>query len=141
MARPEKIKGVPADPKDRRILIVEDDEDVCGLFESLARREGFQVETAPDGLDALAKIRRQAPDLVVLDLMLPLFGGYETLKRMQEGEGSKVPVIVVSGRYTDPPTVALIRGEANVVEFIEKPVPPGVLADSLHRHLGTKGRP
>jgi DNA-binding response OmpR family regulator len=128
----------PSDPKDKRVLIVEDDEDVRALFEAAVRREGFKVETSPDGLDALNKVKRQAPDLVVLDLMLPVFGGYEMLKRLQGGEGARIPVIVVSGRYTDPPTVALIRGEANVVEFIEKPVSPSALTESVHRHLGTK---
>ena len=125
------------DPKTKLVLIVDDD---AGMVEMLAlwvRSEGFQVETAASGDDALRKIEARTPDLILLDYMLPGTGGYEVAKELQIGDARSVPVFVITGRRLDRAQTEMLRTESNIREFIEKPVKPAVLASLIHRTLKT----
>lgn len=127
-----------ADPKSKLILIVDDDDSVQKLFIHVLGREGFRLDSAMDGEEALRKVDQISPSLVLLDLMLPRYGGFEVLRQLQAGEHAKMPIIVITGRYTDHSTAELIRQESNVVEFIEKPVKMQILLECLHRTLKTR---
>lgn len=120
---------------DKTILIVDDDDSVRELLEYVVKKEGFSTVTAVDGVEALKRVEAQAPDLILLDLMLPRYGGFEVLRRLQTGPTGRIPIVVITGRYTESGTAAMIRKEANVVEFLEKPVKPSMLATVLHRVL------
>jgi DNA-binding response OmpR family regulator len=98
------------------------DEGIRELLAMLIRKEGWRVETAEDGAEGERKALALKPDLIVLDLMLPRYGGFELLKQLQATELSKTPIIIVTGRYTDRSTSDMIRQESNVVELLEKPV-------------------
>ncbi len=124
-------------PQDKLIVIVDDDDSVRELLEFLVRKEGFNVETAADGEEGLGKIQKLLPNLVILDLMLPRYGGFEILRQLQQGETSRVPIIIVTGRYTDRTTADMIRQESNVMDFLEKPIKANMLAMSLHKILKT----
>ena len=119
----------------RLVLVVDDDEGVRELLSMLIKKEGWRVETAEDGLDGERKALALKPDLIVLDLMLPRYGGFELLKQLQSSEISRVPVVVVTGRYTDPSTADMIRQESNVVELLEKPVKAARFILALQRIL------
>ena len=106
----------------RLVLVIDDDEGVRELLAMLIKKEGWRVETAEDGAEGERKALELKPDLIVLDLMLPRYGGFELLKHLQGTELAKVPIVVVTGRYTDSSTVDMIRQESNVVELLEKPV-------------------
>jgi CheY-like chemotaxis protein len=83
--------------KAKTILYVEDDPVLLTAFRHRLESEGFSVETAKDGLEAMKILLRLVPDLVVLDLMLPKFDGGEVLKFMQANPRLKaVPVIILS---------------------------------------------
>ena len=83
--------------KARTILYIEDDPVVLTAYRHRLEREGFGVESAKDGLEAMKILLRLVPDLVVLDLMLPKFDGAEVLKFMQANPRLKtVPVIILS---------------------------------------------
>ena len=83
--------------KAKTILYVEDDPVVLTAYRNCLEREGFSVESAKDGLEAMKVLLRLVPDLVVLDLMLPKFDGGEVLKFMQANPRLKtVPVIILS---------------------------------------------
>lgn len=127
-----------AKPQDKLVLIVDDDDSVRELLEFLVRKEAFKVDTAADGEEGLSKIQRLLPDLVILDLMLPRYGGFEILRQLQSGaDTSKIPIIIVTGRYTDRTTAEMIRQESNVMDFLEKPVKAASLTMSLHKILKT----
>lgn len=128
------------DPKEKLILIVDDDDSVRELMEFIVKKEGFRVEKASDGEQALEKIQALNPDLVLLDLMLPRYGGFEILRQLQAGDTAKIPIVVITGRYTDRSTSGMIRQESNVVDFLEKPVKPPVLASLIHRVLKTRSQ-
>lgn len=120
------------------VLVVDDDDSVREMLEFIVKKEGFRVETAVDGEDGIQKAEKLSPDLIVLDLMLPRYGGFELLRRLQGGEHRGIPIVVVTGRYTDRATADLIRQESNVVEFLEKPVKAATLAAVLQRIIGKR---
>jgi CheY-like chemotaxis protein len=123
---------------DKTILIVDDDENVRSLLELTIQMEGFNVVTAINGLEAL-KIMASAkpPDLIITDLMMPGQGGYEFLRNLQAEGGGRLPVYVISASNLDRTTIDMIRQEANVLEFIPKPVPMAALMSNLHKQLNT----
>lgn len=137
---PEESAPAPvlADPKDKLILLVDDDESILDLLEHVVKKEGFRVERAADGPEALRKVAALSPDLLVLDFMLPGIGGFEVLKELQGTEAKAMPVLVITGRRIDRKTIDMIRQESNVRDFIEKPIKPAVFATQLHRVLGTR---
>lgn len=104
------------------VLIVDDDEGIRELLAVMIKKEGWRVETAEDGAEGERKAHELKPDVIVLDLMLPRYGGFELLKQLQATELSKTPIVIVTGRYTDRSTAEMIRQESNVVELLEKPV-------------------
>jgi CheY-like chemotaxis protein len=125
-----------AETAPKLVLVVDDDDSVREMLEFIVKKEGFRVETAADGEEGIQKAEKLNPDLIVLDLMLPRYGGFELLRQLQAGEQKRIPIVVVTGRYTDRSTADLIRQESNVVEFLEKPVKPAVLGQALQRIIG-----
>ncbi|KAF0126180.1 MAG: two-component system OmpR family alkaline phosphatase synthesis response regulator PhoP [Elusimicrobia bacterium] len=125
-------------PADKKVLIVDDDDSVRDLLEFIVRKEGFKVEKAADGEEALNMARTVSPDLILLDLMLPRFGGFEILRELQTDDTSDIPIVIITGRYTDRSTSDMIKQEPNVKDFIEKPVRPPVLAALIHKILKTQ---
>jgi CheY-like chemotaxis protein len=123
---------------EKLIMIVDDDDSVRELLEFVVQKEGFKVASARDGEEGLNKIREMMPNLILLDLMLPKYGGFEILRQLQSGPTASIPIVIVTGRYSDRSTAEMIRQESNVVDFLEKPVKPPVLAMNLHRLLKTK---
>ncbi len=124
-------------PSEKLVLVVDDDENVRSFIEMSATMEGFQVVTAVNGIDATAKLAQRSADLIITDLMMPGQGGYEFLRSLQ-GEGvGRVPIFVVTGSALDSSTVAMIKQEANVVEFVSKPINIVKFIGDLHKHLGT----
>jgi len=125
-------------PADKLVLIVDDDESVRELIEFIVKKEGFRTEKASDGEEALAKARTINPDIILLDLMLPRFGGFEILRELQSDETGGIPIIIITGRYTDRSTSDMIKQEPNVKDFIEKPVKPQILTALIHKFLNTQ---
>lgn len=129
-----------ADPADKVVLIVDDDKDIRDLLAVIAGKEGFKTELAQDGEDAQAKARALLPDLILLDLMMPKSGGFETLHELQSEETAAIPVIVMTGRQLDPSTAALIKREPNVRDFIAKPIKTDELISRMHQLLDTRAK-
>jgi len=119
----------------RLVLVVDDDEGIRELLTIIVQREGYRVATAVDGEDAQRKALELRPDAIVLDLMLPRYGGFELLRQLQNTELSRTPIIVVTGRYTDQSTADMIRQESNVIELLEKPVKTVRFTAALRRAL------
>ncbi len=127
-----------ADPKDKLILIVDDDESILDLMEHVVKKEGFRVERGVDGQEAVQKAQQLTPDLIILDFMLPGMGGYEVVKELQNGDTVRIPILVVTGRHLDRQSIDMVKHESNVREFMEKPIKPVFLGAALHKLLGTR---
>ncbi len=125
-------------PADKLILIVDDDDSVRELLEFIVKKEGFRIDKASDGEEALSKARTTNPDLILLDLMLPKFGGFEILRELQSDDTGTIPIVIITGRYTDRSTSDMIKQEPNVRDFIEKPVKPQILTSLIHKLLKTQ---
>ncbi|MBZ4332672.1 response regulator transcription factor [Corallococcus interemptor] len=89
--------SVPHDDKPQRILVVEDDLSILTGVSMNLRFEGYEVLQAQDGRTGLAKALDEAPDLLVLDLMLPEMNGYEVIRELRQ-RGRDTPVVVLSAR-------------------------------------------
>lgn len=127
-----------ADPKDKLVLLVDDDESLLDLMEHVVKKEGFRTDRATDGNEALRKVDALSPDLILLDFMLPGMGGYEVLRELQAQGNGGIPVIVITGRHMDRKNIELVRMESNVKEFMEKPMRPALLAAAIHNLLKTR---
>jgi CheY-like chemotaxis protein len=104
--------GVPAANLERYVLVVEDDPTLRELYRSGLRAAGYAVVAVSDGLDALRRVEREAPDAVVLDLALPRLGGRDVQKELKSApETRHIPIVVVSGTDTsdlDPDDFACV---------------------------------
>jgi two-component system, OmpR family, response regulator QseB len=101
-----------------RILLVEDDDLLAAGIRDTLERALYAVEWVPDGAQALAALKSNTFDLVVLDLGLPKVDGVEVLRRVR-GEGGAVPVIVLSARDTAPDRVLGL--DAGADDYLVKP--------------------
>lgn len=126
------------DPKEKLVLLVDDDESLLDLMEHVVKREGFRTDRATDGNEALRKVSALQPDLLLLDFMLPGMGGYEVLRELQAQGNGSIPVIVITGRHMDRKNVDLVKMESNVKEYMEKPMRPALLAAAIHTILKTR---
>jgi len=80
-----------------RVLIVDDDRDVRTALAGVLAQEGYVVETAADGRQALAMLRAERPDLILLDLVLPAMNGFELLAELHREHGAcEAKIIVVT---------------------------------------------
>jgi DNA-binding response OmpR family regulator len=101
----------------RRVLVVDDDDDICLLLSELLRGAGYCVETAQDGRAALRTFHTNPTDLVVMDLSMPELDGFETLERLRDL--SDVPVILLTARSGEIDKVRGFRAGAD--DYVVKP--------------------
>jgi CheY-like chemotaxis protein len=84
-----------------KVLIIEDDESIRSLYQRAFSLEGFEVDAAAGGSVGLEKAQAARPDIILLDMMMPVMNGLETLRKLKDIPGlSDVPVIILSN-YSD----------------------------------------
>ena len=94
------------------VLVVDDDRDIREALVQILTEEGFEVTSAGDGAQALAEISRRTPDVVLLDLMMPVMNGWQVLETLRSSARySKLPVVVLSALRAD-----------GCSDYIQKPV-------------------
>jgi len=125
------------DPKDKHILLVEDDRSLVDFLSITIRHDGFYVSIARDGEGAFQTVQTSKPDLVILDMMLPQKSGFELIKSLQTHEYRDIPIIVISGRLVDDEFRRMILFEPNVKEYLIKPLKPQYLLYKIHSLLKT----
>ncbi len=102
------------------ILVADDERNILELCRLYLTKEGYTVETAVDGQDALDRVRRTKPDLVVLDIMMPKVDGIEVLRRLRK-DGA-MPVIMLTARGDDVDKVVGL--EIGADDYVTKPFNP-----------------
>lgn len=113
-----------------RVLLVEDDKFISRAYKDGLEREGFEIDTAFDGIEAMQKLQSSPPDLVLLDLILPEKDGFAVLEEIQMNEKLKrIPVVILSnlGQESDiekgralGATDYLIKADVSMKDVIEK---------------------
>jgi DNA-binding response OmpR family regulator len=108
-----------------KILLVDDEESILSTLKMFLELSGFQVVTASNGLEALAKVSERRPDLIVLDVLMPQLDGRETLRRLrQRGDGT--PVILLTQVTGTAQRIMAIEEGAD--DYLNKPFDPQELA-------------
>lgn len=116
------------------VLIVEDEPDIAELLRFNLEREGFNARVVASGRDALDRIERKTPDLVLLDLMLPDLDGLEVCRRLKWNDQTRdVPIIIVSARGEETDIVTGL--ELGAEDYVTKPFNPKILIARLRNVL------
>jgi CheY-like chemotaxis protein len=117
------------------VLVVDDDTDVREMLEMFLGHSGFTITSASNGIEALEKMREQAPCLVLLDLMMPVMSGWQFRERqLQDPRLASVPVVCITAAY-DPQTVQKRLG----LPCLQKPVDLEELVGIVHRACRAAG--
>ncbi len=85
-----------------KVLIVEDDKDLNNAYSLILNHFGYSVETAFNGKEALRKIKQFAPDIILLDLLMPIMGGLEFLKQFKKDPTNKAKVLIFTNMENSP---------------------------------------
>jgi len=113
-----EIGGPPRATPRPKLLVVDDQPEVCSLLAEVFSARGFEVARAFGGLEALAKVEKEQPTMVLLDVRMPDLDGIEVLKKIREG-GPRPPVLMMSGN--DDVTVAKRTIDLGAVDYVLKP--------------------
>lgn len=121
----------------RRILIVDDDSDIQELLSYNLRKEGYEVKTAGDGKEAVAKAAEFRPDLILLDVMMPEMDGIETCRELRiNSDLDETMIAFLTARGEDYSQIAGF--EAGADDYISKPVKPRVLVSRVNALMRRK---
>lgn len=122
----------------KRILCIEDETEMIELMRLILSRRGFEVHGAPGGVEGLKMVRELHPDLVLLDLMMPVMDGWEVYQQIRADESTRdIPVIVVTAKAQNIDKVLGLH-IAKVDDYIAKPFSPQELLESVEKVLGRK---
>ena len=109
--------------KNEKIVVIEDEEDILEVIAYNLKREGFDVVTSTSGEDGLAKIERVAPNLVILDLMLPEIDGLDLCRTLKSDPVTQgIPVIMVTAKGEESDVVLGLGMGAD--DYVTKPFSP-----------------
>jgi two-component system, OmpR family, response regulator VicR len=119
--------------KSKRIVYVEDEQEMIDLVRLILSRKGYEVLGANGGREGLQLIAESKPDLVLLDLMMPDIDGWDVYQQMKAGEEMRsIPVIVVTAKAQSIDKVLGLH-IAKVDDYISKPFSPQELVDSIDK--------
>ena len=119
----------------RTVLIIEDEKLIIVSTQMVLEAAGFRVESATNGEDGITQARTQAPDLILLDIMMPGIDGWETLTRLKrDSDTAEIPVIIFTAREH-------ARGhqkssEMGAADYFRKPFEPDELIELVEKHIG-----
>ncbi len=110
--------------KSKKILIVDDEALVVKVITAKLKREGFLVDAAYDGEDALQKVAKEKPDLILLDIIMPKLDGISVLKRLKKQDSTKnIPIIILTNLYDDKKVADVLQaGNTEYLIKVEHPV-------------------
>lgn len=123
----------------KKVLCIEDEPEMIDLIRLILERKGFEVIGAVGGQEGLNVIRRELPDLILLDLMMPEVDGWEVFRQMKADEQLKdIPVIVVTAKAQSIDKVLGLH-IAKVDDYVTKPFGPQELLKSVNKVLAMRG--
>lgn len=124
-----------------KILVTDDDPEMRGITALILESQGYEVRTAQDGEEALAKVEEEEPDLLVLDLLMPNMDGFEVCKRLEERRdrgGKRIPVIILSAVREESSRRRYeleTETEFDIEDYVTKPISPPVLLQRVEKAL------
>lgn len=122
-----------------RVLVVEDDPDIADLMRRYLQKGGFEVDVRGSGRDALVAIAEHAPDLLVLDVMLPQVSGLDICRQVRANDKTAaIPIIMVTARSDEAERIAGLDLGAD--DYLAKPFSPGELVARVRALLRRSAR-
>ena len=122
-----------------KVLVVDDEEDILELVRYNLAREGYEVHGLTTGEQALARVKEERPDLIVLDLMLPGTDGLEVCRLLKNGpETEQIPIVMLTAKGEDADIVVGL--ELGADDYITKPFSPRVLVARVRAILRRRKR-
>jgi len=127
-----------------KILLVDDDPDILDAITMILESQGYQVVTARDGVEGLASLRAEKPDLMILDLLMPKMDGFAVCKELQDPRWAKyrdIPILILTSVREEASRrrYELETGlELDVDDYVEKPVSPDILLERVGRLIKKK---
>ncbi len=120
-----------------KILVVDDEVYILHILDFSLGAEGFDVITANNGEMAIAKAKQERPNLIVLDIMMPVLDGYETLKHLKADQDTKdIPVILLTAKGRD--VDKRLGFEVGATDYIVKPFSPSRLIERIEEIIGCR---
>jgi two-component system, OmpR family, phosphate regulon response regulator PhoB len=117
-----------------RILVADDEESVRQLLQIVLQHEGYEVVLATNGAEALLAAHNNAPDLILLDWMMPVLDGLAVLKQLRKDAATRdIPILMLTARQSDSDTTTALVGGADV--YLTKPFEPQVVLSMISRLL------
>lgn len=116
-----------------KVLVCEDDEMVLKMVEFRLRKEGYEIHLAGDGKEALEKIEKERPDLIITDIMMPYLTGLEIVHQVRKTLGLNTPIIIVSSIGLEKTVLEAFQLGAD--DFITKPFSPNELSVRVRKLL------
>jgi two-component system alkaline phosphatase synthesis response regulator PhoP len=114
----------------KRILLIEDEEDIAALIKLQAELSGYKLHVEVDGINGFRAIEREKPDLVVLDLMLPGMNGYDLCRKIKaNSELRNIPIIILSAKSEE--LDVLLGLELGADDYVAKPFSPKILISRI----------
>jgi len=120
--------------KKGKILVVDDEVNITQILEFSIGAEGYEVLTAVNGEEAIDKARREQPDLIILDIMMPKIDGYEACRILKANPATKnIPVVLLTAKGRD--IDKRLGYEVGATDYIVKPFSPNKLVARIHELL------
>jgi DNA-binding response OmpR family regulator len=124
---------------DKKILVIEDDPATSRLVDYSLRHEGYQVTTASNGLEGIRKAHNEAPDLIILDVMLPGMDGFEICHRLRsDPDTAELPILMFSAKAQEIDKDTGLKVGAD--DYLSKPSAPADIVDHVQKLLAKKNR-
>ena len=121
----------------KKILIIEDDPAISRLVDYSLKHEGYEVVAATNGLEGIRKAQYEAPDLVILDVMLPGMDGFEICHRLRaESETSQLPILMFSAKAQEIDKDTGLKVGAD--DYLPKPAAPAEIVSRVEKLLAKK---
>ena len=118
----------------KKILVVDDDPVAVRLVQSVLQSNGYSVSTAGDGLEALVRVKKDKPDLVILDVMMPEINGYDVCYQLRFNEEYEhIPIILLTARDKE---LNEDIGQRINIEYMSKPADTKVLLAKVEDLIG-----
>lgn len=120
-----------------KILVVDDEVYILHILEFSLGAEGFEVISANNGELAVEKAKQERPNLIILDIMMPVLDGYETCRRLKRDVETKdIPVILLTAKGRD--VDKRLGFEVGAVDYVVKPFSPSRLIERIEEIIGVK---
>ncbi len=129
-----------------KILLVDDDPDILDAVSIILEAQGYQTVTARDGIDALATLKAEKPDLMILDLLMPKMDGFAVCKELKDPRWAKyadIPILILTSVREEASRrrYELETGmELDVDDYAEKPIAPAILLQRVEKLLKKRSK-